>query len=43
VNTIEQRLAPGLRAHIASIAAVLEEREREERLRMRWLLERRLS
>jgi V/A-type H+-transporting ATPase subunit D len=43
VNTIEQRLAPGLRAQIASIAAVLEEREREERLRMRWVLERRSS
>lgn len=41
VNTIEQRLAPRLRADIAGIAAVLEEREREERLRMRWLLERR--
>ncbi len=41
VNTIEQRLAPGLRADIAGIAATLEEREREERLRLRWLLERR--
>lgn len=43
VNTIEHRLAPRLHADIASIAAVLEEREREERLRMRWLLERRSS
>ena len=43
VNGIEQRLAPRLRADIAGIAAVLEEREREERLRMRWLLERRSS
>ena len=41
VNTIEQHLAPRLRVDIASITAVLEEREREERLRMRWLLERR--
>ncbi|HUJ29166.1 MAG TPA: V-type ATP synthase subunit D [Myxococcales bacterium] len=43
VNTIEQRLAPRLRADIAGIGRVLEEREREERLRLRWLLERRSS
>lgn len=41
VNTIEQRLVPGLRRDIAAIGAALEEREREERLRLRWLLERR--
>lgn len=41
VNTIEQRLVPRLRKDIASVGAVLEEREREERLRLRWLLQRR--
>jgi len=41
VNTLEQRLAPRLGADIAGIGEVLEEREREERLRLRWLLERR--
>lgn len=41
VNTIEQQLVPRLRTEIATIARVLEEREHEERLRLRWLLERR--
>jgi V/A-type H+-transporting ATPase subunit D len=41
VNIIEQRFVPRLREGIAAIGSVLEEREREERVRLRWLQERR--
>lgn len=41
VNTLEQRLAPGLEVQIAAVRRALEEREREERLRLRHLLKRR--
>lgn len=37
VNVLEQRLGPGLRRDVASVARVLEEREREEHVRMRHL------
>lgn len=38
VNTLEQRLAPGLEGQMNGVRAALEEREREERLRLRHLL-----
>jgi V/A-type H+-transporting ATPase subunit D len=42
VNTLEQRLLPQVRAQIAFTRRALEEREREEHLRLRRLLRRRL-
>jgi len=41
VNTLEQRLAPGLEGQMTQVRRTLEEREREERLRLRHLLRRR--
>jgi V/A-type H+-transporting ATPase subunit D len=41
VNTLEQRLAPSLEGQMGRVRAMLEEREREERLRLRHLLRRR--
>jgi V/A-type H+-transporting ATPase subunit D len=41
VNTLEQRLAPGLEGQMNDVRRALEEREREERLRLRHLLRRR--
>jgi V/A-type H+-transporting ATPase subunit D len=38
VNTLEQRLAPGLEREMSRVRRALEEREREERLRLRHLL-----
>jgi len=43
VNTIERRLLPALRRDTASVRRVLEEREREERLRLKRLLRRRVG
>lgn len=37
VNVLEQRLGPALRGEVAAMARVLEEREREEHVRMRHL------
>jgi V/A-type H+-transporting ATPase subunit D len=41
VNTLEQRLAPSLAGQIRRVSGVLVEREREERLRLNHLLQRR--
>lgn len=41
VHTLERRLAPRLREDISRVSRVLDEREREERLRLRSLLKRR--
>lgn len=41
VNTLERRVAPDLRRDMVSVRRVLEEREREERLRLKHLLRRR--
>jgi H(+)-transporting ATP synthase subunit D len=41
VNTLERRVAPGLRAGAATIRAVLEEREREDHARLKRLMRRR--
>jgi vacuolar-type H+-ATPase subunit D/Vma8 len=41
VNTLERRLAPGLEGQMGDVRRALEEREREERLRLRHLLGRR--
>jgi len=41
LNTLDQRVAPGLRDHIAVVQRTLEEREREERLRLKHLLNKR--
>ncbi|HEV2290935.1 MAG TPA: V-type ATP synthase subunit D, partial [Gemmatimonadales bacterium] len=41
VNTLERRLAPRLARDIARVRQVLEEREREERVRLDGLLRRR--
>jgi V/A-type H+-transporting ATPase subunit D len=41
VNTLEQRLAPGLEGQMHAVRGALDEREREERLRLRHLLRRR--
>jgi V/A-type H+-transporting ATPase subunit D len=41
VHTLEQRLAPGLESQMLVVRRTLEEREREERLRLRHLLRRR--
>lgn len=41
VNALEQRLAPGLASRVASIRRTLDEREREERVRLERLLRRR--
>lgn len=41
VNTLEQRLAPGLEGQMHRVRGALDEREREERLRLRHLLRRR--
>jgi V/A-type H+-transporting ATPase subunit D len=41
VKTLEQRLAPGLERQMRRVVSELEEREREERLRLRHLLRRR--
>jgi vacuolar-type H+-ATPase subunit D/Vma8 len=38
VNTLERRLGPALRADLASIRRTLDEREREEHLRLERLL-----
>lgn len=38
VNTLEQRLAPGLESQMHRVRGALDEREREERLRLRHLL-----
>jgi V/A-type H+-transporting ATPase subunit D len=38
VNTLEQRLAPGLEGQMSRVRGALDEREREERLRLRHLL-----
>ena len=38
VNTLERRVAPGLKRQMAGVRRTLEEREREERLRLRHLL-----
>jgi vacuolar-type H+-ATPase subunit D/Vma8 len=38
VNTLERRVAPGLRAQLASVRRSLDEREREERHRLKQLL-----
>ncbi|HEU5041135.1 MAG TPA: V-type ATP synthase subunit D, partial [Gemmatimonadales bacterium] len=38
VNTLERRLEPALRAHLTSIHRTLDEREREEHLRLGRLL-----
>jgi V/A-type H+-transporting ATPase subunit D len=40
VNTLEQRLAPGLEGQMQRVRGALDEREREERLRLRHLLRR---
>ena len=37
VNTLEQRVGPALERQVASIRRTLEEREREDHLRLRWL------
>jgi vacuolar-type H+-ATPase subunit D/Vma8 len=37
VNTLERRLAPALRAAVTGIRRTLDEREREERLRLQRL------
>jgi vacuolar-type H+-ATPase subunit D/Vma8 len=42
VNTLEQRLLPQVRSQIAFTRRALEEREREEHLRLRRLLRRHL-
>lgn len=41
VNTLERRVSPGLEAQIATTRRTLDEREREEHLRLRHLLKRR--
>jgi V/A-type H+/Na+-transporting ATPase subunit D len=41
VNTLERRVAPELRRDMVGVRRVLEEREREERLRLKHLLRRR--
>jgi len=41
VNTLEQRLAPGLEGQMHRVRSELDEREREERLRLKHLLRRR--
>ena len=41
VNTLERRLAPGLGAQMVSVGRALEEREREEHLRLKHLKRRR--
>ncbi len=38
VHTLEQRIAPGLRAQMTTVRRTLDEREREERLRLKHLL-----
>jgi hypothetical protein len=38
VNTLDQRVAPGLRAEISRIRGTLEEREREDHTRLKRLL-----
>jgi vacuolar-type H+-ATPase subunit D/Vma8 len=43
VHTLERRLAPRLREDISRVGRVLDEREREERLRLSSLLKRRRS
>jgi len=43
VHVLEHRVAPALRAQIASVQRTLEEREREEHLRLRRVLARRRS
>ena len=40
VNTLERRLAPALRAEVTGMRRTLDEREREERLRLKQLLAR---
>lgn len=40
VNTLERRLAPALRAEVGGIRRTLDEREREERLRLKQLMAR---
>jgi V/A-type H+/Na+-transporting ATPase subunit D len=37
VNTLERRVAPGIRRDIATVRRVLEERERDEHLRLKRL------
>jgi V/A-type H+-transporting ATPase subunit D len=41
LNTLDQRVAPALRAQIATVQRTLEEREREEHLRLKHLLNKR--
>jgi V/A-type H+-transporting ATPase subunit D len=41
VNTLERRIAPELRSDMVGVRRVLDEREREERLRLKHLLRRR--
>ena len=41
VNTLERRVAPELRRDMAGVRRTLDEREREERLRLKHLLRRR--
>ncbi len=43
VNMLERRLAPALRRQLAGVRFALDEREREERLRLRHFLKRRAS
>jgi vacuolar-type H+-ATPase subunit D/Vma8 len=38
VNTLERRIAPELRSDMVGVRRVLDEREREERLRLKHLL-----
>jgi len=40
VNTLERRLDPALRGQLTSVRRTLDEREREEHLRLGWLLRR---
>ena len=41
VNSLDRRVAPDLRAQMATMRRTLEEREREERLRLKHLLKKR--
>ncbi len=41
MNSLDRRVAPDLRAQMATMRRTLEEREREERLRLKHLLKKR--
>lgn len=43
VNTLEQRVAPGLRTEVRRVRALLEEREREDHARLKHLRQRRAA